>query len=287
MIDEAVTDEALLESARTDAEAFTQFCRRHAAAVLGYLVRRTGDPELGADLTAETFACALEGLDRFDPERGSAVNWLFGIARHQLLRTLQRGRVERRRDRLGMGRIELDDDALERVDTERPAQPTPAPTLTPSPTPFVPPHVSVVAATEGKIGLLDVMSATLGGYINLDRDLPDRTADPSLGTVVLYRPDRQGAKDTADMAAFVEKIDEKRPITNADEDKLHFAAATAAVIVVYGTEREQQMLDDPKICAPAGRARCSCAAASPCSPRRGCRRAGGAGRRSRPTGSRS
>jgi RNA polymerase sigma-70 factor (ECF subfamily) len=116
MIDEAVTDEALLLAARTDGEAFTRFYRRHAAPVLGYLVRRTGDPELGADLTAETFACALEGLPRFDPERGSAVNWLFGIARHQLLRTLQRGRVERRaRARLGMPRIELDDEDLERI----------------------------------------------------------------------------------------------------------------------------------------------------------------------------
>jgi RNA polymerase sigma factor (sigma-70 family) len=115
MIDEAVTDEALLLAARSDAEAFSQFYRRHAAAVLGYLVRRTRDPELGADLTAETFACALEGLARFDPGRGSAVNWLFGIARHQL-RAMQRGGVERRaRDRLGMGRIELDDDELERI----------------------------------------------------------------------------------------------------------------------------------------------------------------------------
>jgi RNA polymerase sigma-70 factor (ECF subfamily) len=116
MVDDAVTDETLLIAARTDAEAFTRFYRRHATPVLGYLVRRTRDPELGADLTAETFACALEGLDRFDPERGSAVNWLFGIARHQLLHTLQRGRVERRaRDRLGMPRIELDDEELERI----------------------------------------------------------------------------------------------------------------------------------------------------------------------------
>jgi DNA-directed RNA polymerase specialized sigma24 family protein len=116
MIDNALTDEALLVAARTDAEAFTRFYRRHAAPVLRYLVRRTRDPELGADLTAETFACALEGLARFDPERGSAVNWLFGIARHQLLHTLQRGKVERRaRDRLGMPRIELDDEDLERI----------------------------------------------------------------------------------------------------------------------------------------------------------------------------
>jgi DNA-directed RNA polymerase specialized sigma24 family protein len=112
MIDEAVTDERLLIAARTDAEAFTQFYRRHATPLLAYLVRRTGDPELGADLTAETFACALEGVERFDPERGSGVNWLFGIARNQLLRTLQRGHVERRaRDRLGIGRIALDDEA--------------------------------------------------------------------------------------------------------------------------------------------------------------------------------
>ena len=33
-----------------------------AHSVLGYLVRRTRDPELGADLTAETFARALEGV---------------------------------------------------------------------------------------------------------------------------------------------------------------------------------------------------------------------------------
>ena len=116
MIHEPVTDEALLLAARTDAEAFTQFYRRHAAPVLGYLVRRTRDPELGADLTAETFACVLEGLARFDPDRGSALNWLFGIARHQLLRAIERGHVERRaRDKMGMGRIELDDDELERI----------------------------------------------------------------------------------------------------------------------------------------------------------------------------
>ena len=127
MVDEPATDEALLLAARTDAQAFTQFYRRHAAMVLGYLVRRTRDPELGADLTAETFACALEGVARFDPNRGSAVGWLFGIARNQLLRTLERGRVERRaRDRLGMGRIELDDDDLERILTLAESQSTAA-----------------------------------------------------------------------------------------------------------------------------------------------------------------
>ena len=125
MTEDPVTDESLLLAARSDPEAFTRFYRRHARPLLGYLVRRAGDPEIGADLTAETFACALEGLDRFDPERGSAVGWLFGIARHQLHRTHQRGGVERRaRRRLGMSRIALDDAALERIESLAEAEAT-------------------------------------------------------------------------------------------------------------------------------------------------------------------
>jgi RNA polymerase sigma-70 factor (ECF subfamily) len=125
--DDGVTDESLLVAARSDGEAFARFYRRHAPVLLGYLVRRTRDPELGADLTAETFACALEGVARFDPARGSATGWLFGIARHQLARALERGRVDRRaRDRLGMSRIQLDDGALERIEALAAAETTAA-----------------------------------------------------------------------------------------------------------------------------------------------------------------
>ncbi len=111
-----LTDAELLARAASEPEALGAFYDRHERAILRFFVRRTRDPELAADLTAETFACALEGIERFDPERGSGVNWLFGIARHQLYRTIERGHVERRaRERLGMGRIELDDEELERI----------------------------------------------------------------------------------------------------------------------------------------------------------------------------
>jgi hypothetical protein len=136
---------------------------------------------------------------------------------------------------------------LDRADIEHPAQPTP----TPTPVPPLGPVATVMAATEGNPGLLDVMSAILSGYIYLDYDISGATADPSLGSVVLYHPEAKGAKDRADAAAFIEKI-EVRPITKADEAKLNFDADSADVIVVYGPERERQMLDDPKICAPAG-----------------------------------
>jgi RNA polymerase sigma factor (sigma-70 family) len=111
------SDEALLLAARRDAEAFAEFYRRHARPLAGFLVRRTGDPEAAADLLAETFAAALTGLDRFDPARGDAAGWLYGIARHQLARRHRRGAVEERaRRRLRMERLELTDADLRAIE---------------------------------------------------------------------------------------------------------------------------------------------------------------------------
>jgi RNA polymerase sigma factor (sigma-70 family) len=111
------SDEALLLAARRDAEAFAEFYRRHARPLAGFLVRRTGDPEAAADLLAETFAAALSGLDRFDPARGDAAAWLYGIARHQLARRARRGSVEERaRRRLRMERLELTDADLRAIE---------------------------------------------------------------------------------------------------------------------------------------------------------------------------
>jgi RNA polymerase sigma-70 factor (ECF subfamily) len=113
---DASSDEELLAAARADPEAFAAFYRRHARGVAGFFVARTRDAETAADLTAETFAAALEGVDRFRAERGAATAWLYGIARHQLSRWQRRRSVDdRARRRLGMERLELDDADLERV----------------------------------------------------------------------------------------------------------------------------------------------------------------------------
>ncbi len=111
------TDEELLAAVDGEPEAFGVFYRRHVRPLLGYLVRRAGDAELAADLCAETFAAALDGLHRFDPERGPAVAWLYGIARRLLSHAGRRGVVEdRARRRLGMAPLELTDAALERIE---------------------------------------------------------------------------------------------------------------------------------------------------------------------------
>jgi RNA polymerase sigma-70 factor (ECF subfamily) len=109
------TDEELL-SAR-DAASFELFYTRHVDPLLGFFMRRTRDPELAADLTAETFAAALTSRRRFRPEAGSAAGWLYGIGSKKLADAQRRGYAEMRaRKRMGMERIELDDDDYARIE---------------------------------------------------------------------------------------------------------------------------------------------------------------------------
>jgi RNA polymerase sigma factor (sigma-70 family) len=110
------SDAALLRASRTDPEAFGVFYARHLPLVLGFLVSRSNDRELAADLAAEVFAAALEGRDRFDERRGSASTWLCTIASYKLIDTFRRRRVEAvARARIGLPVIELNDDDLDRV----------------------------------------------------------------------------------------------------------------------------------------------------------------------------
>ena len=44
------------------------------------LLVRTRDREVSADLTAEAFAVALNGVDHYDPAKGTPQQWLYGIA---------------------------------------------------------------------------------------------------------------------------------------------------------------------------------------------------------------
>lgn len=114
---EATDEEFLRRAALGDADAFDRFYRRHASAITTYFRRRVPSADLAFDLTAETFASAVAGLDGFDPERGSARGWLFGIAVNESRQAWRRGQVEdRARRRLALEPVVLDDEALERVE---------------------------------------------------------------------------------------------------------------------------------------------------------------------------
>jgi RNA polymerase sigma-70 factor (ECF subfamily) len=99
--------------AACDERAFSAFYRRHLGLVVGWCVRRTGDPELAADLTAEVFAAVLVSAARYEPVQGSAVGWLLGIARNVLGHSLRRGQVDARaRVRLGASALTVEDEDL-------------------------------------------------------------------------------------------------------------------------------------------------------------------------------
>jgi RNA polymerase sigma-70 factor (ECF subfamily) len=112
-----LSDGELLELTVEDPDAFGAFYDRFEEDLLAFFMRATRRAELAADLTAEVFAAALSSAGLFRAELGSARAWLFGIARHELADTWQRGRVEdRARRRLGLEPMSLTDDALELID---------------------------------------------------------------------------------------------------------------------------------------------------------------------------
>jgi RNA polymerase sigma factor (sigma-70 family) len=114
-----LSDADLLAGTRSDPEAFATFYDRYETLVVGYLMRRIGDPEVAADLTAEVFAAALSSASRYRPQGPTAAGWLFTIAHNTLSSSVRRGRVEARaRRRVGIrDALEFAPDELERVES--------------------------------------------------------------------------------------------------------------------------------------------------------------------------
>lgn len=74
------SDEELLAAATTDKAAFLEFYDRHVEQVIAFGVRRLGDSDQVADLVAEVFLAVLRSAGSYDPRRGTARAWLYGIA---------------------------------------------------------------------------------------------------------------------------------------------------------------------------------------------------------------
>lgn len=115
---EHYTDEQLVKLARSNAEAFGVFYDRHHFKVLAALRGKLPNAELALDVTAETFAAALESSNRFeDRGTGSALAWLFGIARFKLLDVYRKGGAEDRvRRQLSMNPLTLAPTELEQLE---------------------------------------------------------------------------------------------------------------------------------------------------------------------------
>ncbi len=82
------SDELLLARSATDPASFEPLVERHSAALYAYLARRL--PDAAEDVLSEVWLSAYAGRATFDPDRGPARGWLFGIARHAVVTHLRR-----------------------------------------------------------------------------------------------------------------------------------------------------------------------------------------------------
>ena len=105
------------------AAEFEQIYRSHVGAVTAFFARRSAEAQTVADLTADTFLNAISGFAGFDPARGTARAWLFGIARNVFAKHCDaygRGRdvAVRLAGRRALPGDEIEE-LVERIDAER------------------------------------------------------------------------------------------------------------------------------------------------------------------------
>lgn len=107
------TDAKIIERSVYAPELFGAIFDRHFTEIHDYLSRRTGS-ETADGLVGDVFRIAFENRSRYQPERPSALPWLYGIAANVLR---QHRRTEHRRLRL-VDKLAIEEAAVNAVDDD-------------------------------------------------------------------------------------------------------------------------------------------------------------------------
>jgi RNA polymerase sigma factor (sigma-70 family) len=114
------SDEGLLAAIAAGPGFLPEFYRRHVARVTGVGVRRFSTPEDVADFVANVFLEVLRSAGSYDPRRGDAVAWLYGLAGNVAagMRRQQRRSTDAEHRLAGRALLDADDYARveERID---------------------------------------------------------------------------------------------------------------------------------------------------------------------------
>jgi RNA polymerase sigma factor (sigma-70 family) len=114
------SDEELLAAIAAGPGFLPEFYRRHVAKVTGVGVRRFSRPEDVADFVANVFLEVLRSAGSYDPRRGDAVAWLYGLAGNVAagMRRQQRRSTDAEHRLAGRSLLDADDYARveERID---------------------------------------------------------------------------------------------------------------------------------------------------------------------------
>ena len=94
-MDDPIDESALVEQAKTDAEAFGLLYERYVDKIYSYIYYRTGNHHDAEDLTAKVFFQAMNHLPRYVQRGVPFSSWLYRIA-HNLVANFYRDRSRRR-----------------------------------------------------------------------------------------------------------------------------------------------------------------------------------------------
>jgi len=88
------SDEELLRRiAGGDERAFTSFYRERQGGIYRFALQMCGSASVAEDVTQEVFMALIREAHRFDPARGNLVSYLYGMARNQVRRRLEKDRA--------------------------------------------------------------------------------------------------------------------------------------------------------------------------------------------------
>ncbi|MGE0132826.1 MAG: RNA polymerase sigma factor [Blastocatellales bacterium] len=91
--DAHTSDEELLRLMMAgDGDAFEALYDRRQGGIYRFALRMSGSAEIAEDVTQDVFIALMRDGHQFDPSRGNVAGYLFGMARHRVLRRLQRER---------------------------------------------------------------------------------------------------------------------------------------------------------------------------------------------------
>jgi RNA polymerase sigma-70 factor (ECF subfamily) len=89
-----LSDDELLQMMRAgDESAFVSLYRRRQGGIYRFALRMSGSEAVAEDVTQEVFMTLMFENGNYDPSRGSLASYLYGVARYQVLRRIEKDRA--------------------------------------------------------------------------------------------------------------------------------------------------------------------------------------------------
>lgn len=99
----------LAEALAGDEHSFSLLYRARQGAIYRFALHMSGDPAWAEDVAQDVFLALLERGNRYDPERGPLLPFLYGIARNLILRRLEKIGADAALEELAADEDVLDD----------------------------------------------------------------------------------------------------------------------------------------------------------------------------------